>query len=77
MIKLEEAGDRFGDYSCVDCANSLCVTELYKHKIHQTKLTKFRSLAMMDRQTDSEVHDKGGKEAATDLALKKAEKSHC
>ena len=29
---------------------------------------------MMDRQTDSEVHDKGGK-GATDLALKKADYS--
>ena len=29
--KVGVAGDRFGDYSCVDCANLLCLKILHTH----------------------------------------------
>ena len=38
FTKLGEAGDRFGDYLCVDWANLSCIggRNQNKYKIHQT-----------------------------------------
>ena len=46
MTKLGEAGDRFGEYWCDDCADLLCASRL--NKLLKTKntpqLPKFRSV---------------------------------